>query len=433
MAARNTLHGKGQRRRSDHHTSVVGSKVGDTGRILLGRRLPRGGIREGSGLSVADGALPDSTSMGRANVQETGISVLRAIAIVCSILLVILVVVAIAFAILAHTSAFVIDSVEAVDTEHAKAEDIVRLVTLEEGATLLSVDEAAVREAVLKNPWIESIAIERVFPGTLRIHATERTPRALVAMGTGGIAWLLGSDGHWIEPVSLEVGEGEATRDAALAKAGEYGADLITNVPTDVAPVAGSSSTDESVLEALSFEEQFSQEFAKQVVSYSAPGRDDISCVLSNGVEVALGSATNVLAKEQIVQNVLGEYGGKVTYINVRVPSRPTFRYVDSPYVREGTGANGEPAVEERTQEHVGVESSNGQGEDKTTSGDQSELTDGEDLSGMGQEGYTDSSAAGQDGGMSDQGAASGLDSYGYDDGTSATYANDGSYGQSAF
>ncbi|MDO4797741.1 MAG: FtsQ-type POTRA domain-containing protein [Coriobacteriales bacterium] len=361
MASRGTQRGSGTRGKSEQKPSVVGSKVGDTGGILSTHRLPRGGIREQGGLKVADGAMPDSTSVGGLRTHEAGASVLRIVAIVSAGLIVLLLVVAIAFAVLAHTSAFVIDAVEAVDTEHAKADDLVRLVTLEEGATLLSVDEAAVREAVQKNPWIASVSIERVFPDTLRIHATERTPRVMVLMGTGGTAWLLGDDGHWIEPVSLDAAEGEALRDTALAKAVEYGADLVTNVPADVAPQAGSACTDDSILAALSFEEQFSKEFADSVVSYSAPGVDDISCVLSNGVEVSLGSATSVSSKEQIVRNVLDEYGGQVTYINVRVPTRPTFRYVNSPYVKEGSGANGESAVDTRTNETTHIQDTESQ------------------------------------------------------------------------
>lgn len=371
MARNSARRGNAERGKQDKTTSVVGSKLGDTGNMLLNRRLPKGGIREQGSLSIAEGAMPDSTTIGKGAAQQTGISVLRVVALVSAALIVILLVVAIALAILAHTSAFVIDTVEATGTEHAKAEDIARLVVLEDGATLLSIDDGAIRDSVCKNPWISNVDVERIFPGTIRIHATERIPRALVSMGTGGVAWLLGDDGHWIEPVSLEVGEDEATRDAALAKASEYGAVLIANVPSDVVPVAGSACTDSSVLAALSFEDQFSSDFASEVVSYNAPGADDIACVLKSGVEVSLGSSTSVSSKEQIVLGIVEEYGGRVTYINVRVPSRPTFRYVDSPYVKEGTGANGSSAVETKPlQEHVTPDENATQAPENETSTD---------------------------------------------------------------
>ncbi len=403
MSSRGQLHKSGERVRTEGRTSVVGSKVGQGS---SGRRLPRGGIREQGSLSLAEGALPDSTVIGSAEVQRAGVSVLRMVAIVSAALIVLLFIVGVTLAILAHTSAFVIDSVEAVDTEHAKAEDIVRLVQLEEGATLLSFDEGNIRDSVLKNPWIGSVEIERVFPGTLRIVATERQPRAVVAMSSGGVAWLLASDGHWIEPVTLEVASGESSEDAALARATDYGAVLITGVPADVAPVAGAAATDESILAALSFSDQFSDSFSQQVVSYAAPSGDDIACLLSNGVEVALGSPSNVDAKERIVQQVLNEYGGRVTYINVRVPSRPTYRYVDSPYVREGSGATGQSATETRNetlQKDTGSSSSdeagNATGTDSGTdsaagegSDAQSTATDGADL------GATGTSDVGTDG-----------------------------------
>ena len=116
----------------------------------------------------------------------------------------------------------------------------------------------------------------------------------LDSMGTANVTWLLGDDGAWIEPVTYEAEEGESQSDAALTKAASINADLIKDVPLTVEPVAGSECTDESILAVLSFEEQFSPDFAKRVVSYSAPTADDISCVLDSGVEVALGSPTNV-------------------------------------------------------------------------------------------------------------------------------------------
>ena len=349
MESRNSRQGR-NRRGNDKQTSVVGSRLGESSSRYRGRVLPRGGIREQGSLSVAEGALPDSTIIGHVDGERMGKGVLKVIAIVSASLLVLLVVITIVFMILSRTSMFAVDTVEAVESEHVRAEDIEHLASIEEGTTLLNVDVAEVQNAIRKNPWVADVSVDRVFPSTLRISVRERVPRALVVMGTANVTWLLGDDGAWIEPVSYEAEEGESQSDAALTKAASINADLIKDVPLTVEPVAGSECTDESILAVLSFEEQFSPDFAKRVVSYSAPTADDISCVLDSGVEVALGSPTNVGTKEDLINSILKEYGGKVTYINVRVPSRPSYRYVDSPYVREGTGATGTAAVERQAE-----------------------------------------------------------------------------------
>ena len=82
-------------------------------------------------------------------------------------------------------------------------------------------------------------------------------------------------------------------------------------------------------------------EFKQRVVSYSAPDSEGISCILESGVEVSLGSPTNVASKVAVATQILDEYAGQVTYVNVRVPSRPTYRRIDSTYVQQGTGATG--------------------------------------------------------------------------------------------
>ncbi|MFM8678037.1 MAG: cell division protein FtsQ/DivIB [Alphaproteobacteria bacterium] len=59
------------------------------------------------------------------------------------------------------------------------AQDIVAATGLREGAPLLAFDPAAARAALERMPWIRSAAVERRFPGTVRIEVVERRPVAL--------------------------------------------------------------------------------------------------------------------------------------------------------------------------------------------------------------------------------------------------------------
>ncbi len=334
------------RRRNEKQTSVLGSTLGDASSRLRARGVPRSGIRMQDGLKVADGALPDTTIISE-SARGMGPRILRIVALVSGSLAVILLLFTLVLAIFSHTAAFKITSVKTFDTDHVSAQDVAQLIHLDPDATLLNVDTEALANQVRSNSWIGSVQIESSFPDTLVVHTRERSVGALVAMRSGGICWLLGDDGVWIEPVRVESSDDETAEDAALANAEQLGVILISDVPSDVSPVAGTVATDASIKAALEVNGQLSPSFKSNVAGYAAPDEEGITCILKNGVEVSLGSTSNLDTKEAVAQGILNEFGGQITYINVRVPSRPSYRRVESTYVREGTGATGVAIDEE--------------------------------------------------------------------------------------
>lgn len=260
--------------------------------------------------------------------------VVVAVAIVAAVL-------GVAFLVLSNTSTFQITSIDAVASDHVSADDIQKLAKVEEGTTLLNVDTNAITQNLMKNPWVESVSVEREFPDKLKISVTERTVEAVVVMSSRSVAWYLGEGEVWLEPVNLDVSDEQSTDDVALEKATSVGAILITGVPATVDPVAGSKATDEVIAAVRSYLDGFSSDFASQIVSFTAPSEASISCVLSSGVEVSLGSPTDISSKEEVVKSLLAEYPDELTYINVRVPSSPSYRRIDSTNVTAGTGATG--------------------------------------------------------------------------------------------
>jgi cell division protein FtsQ len=247
----------------------------------------------------------------------------------------------VAFLVLSNTSTFQITSIDAVATDHVSADDIQKLANVEEGTTLLNVDTYAITQGLMKNPWVASVSIEREFPDKLKISVTERTVEAVVVMSSRSVAWYLGEGEVWLEPVNLDVSDGESADDVALEKATSVGAILITGVPATIDPVAGSMATDDVIIAVRSYLDGFSSGFASQIVSFTAPSEASLSCVLANGVEISLGSPTDISSKEQVVKSLLAEYPDELTYINVRVPSSPSYRKIDSTNVTAGTGAVG--------------------------------------------------------------------------------------------
>ncbi|WP_248922716.1 cell division protein FtsQ/DivIB [Olsenella intestinalis] len=246
------------------------------------------------------------------------------------------------YLLLSYTPAFSIQTVVADSTEHITSANIAKLANVPAGSTLLNLDEAAVTNNLRKNPWVGEVSYVREFPSTLKIEVHERAVDSLVLMSTGNMAWCLGSGNVWIEPVPLSVGQGKSINEVALAKAREMGVMLITGTPPTVSPVAGSKATDD-VLDAIStYRSLFSKELSDKIVSFSASSLDSISCVLENGVEISLGPATSVDSKESVIKEILSKYAGKLTYINVRVPSKPSYRMVSSDSVGQGSGTSGQ-------------------------------------------------------------------------------------------
>ena len=264
--------------------------------------------------------------------------VLRIVAIAGAGVLALGLVALIALFVLRDAPVFEITSVEVEPTQHVTVDDVSSLVQVPAGSTLLNVDTAALEESIKREPWVGSVSFERVFPNTLRITITEQKPDMLVVMSSGSVGWYLGTAGTWIEPVRIEAAEGQSTDDAALALAQSEGCLLVTDVPATVDPEAGSPATDE-VLDAIAqFREGFSSDFSAQIVRFSAPSADSVSCTLESGVEVSLGSPTDIAEKEAIVSGYLEQNQGSLVSINVRVVSSPAYRVIDSENAQQGDG-----------------------------------------------------------------------------------------------
>lgn len=300
-------------------------------------RVPRASQASRSRL----GSSPEATRVGRLSVdglglhdhKKRGLPFAAKIAIAVAAVLVVAVVGILA---VSRMPVLQVENVSVEATDHLSSDEIVRLAAVPEDATLLNVDVNQIQENLAKNPWVKNVTVERVFPDTLKLTVTERTVFALVATGTS--VWYLSQEGYWIQPASVTTTGDQTTADAALALAAKEGCLLIQGVPSSVQPKAATKTTDEAVLAVISYQDAFSEGFASQVVSYTAQSAASISCVLKSGLEISLGSPSQIASKEAVVTQLMAEYPNQLTYINVRNPSKPSYRKVDSDSVGEGTG-----------------------------------------------------------------------------------------------
>lgn len=229
--------------------------------------------------------------------------------------------------VLSRMPVFVITSINAEASEHVTAESIAKLANVEEGTTLLSADMNQIRANIKRNPWVQDVSLSREFPDTLSITVTERQVGAVVVIGAGASVWALGTDGIWIEPIHLDTA-GVDVGTAALSYAKSINCLLIADVPASVDPAQGSVTTDASILAALQYQEELSSDITSQARVYYASSEGSISLVLDTGVEISLGSPEDITSKSLALNEIMSTYPNQLTYINVRVPSKPTYRKV---------------------------------------------------------------------------------------------------------
>lgn len=195
--------------------------------------------------------------------------------------------------------------------EHLTDQEVTQLAAVPDDSTLLRLDAAGICGRLEEHPWVKSAQISRQFPNSIKIQITERTPSAVVKISKKSI-WVISTDGAWLS---------SATKDDWKNYRRIVDADA-----TMSAPVAGSECTNEGVLNALKIYDGVSSKLAEQISSISAESAVKTSLTLKDGVTVAFGEAEDLDLKEADIFALLEEYSGTVSYINVRVPDRPTYR-----------------------------------------------------------------------------------------------------------
>ncbi len=281
-------------------------------------------------------------------------------------------------------------------SSHVSAERVTQLAAVPAGATLFGYDEAGVESRLLSDPWVAQATQTRTLPDTLTIQIEERTLGAIVMLSNGTQAWRLSTDGVWLEEVELTEVTADNGADAydAQAKnaAASEGVVFVSEASAALAPKAGEQCQDEGLLGLLQYMSGFSSQLRDQIVSATATNKESIAVVLSSGIKVSLGTPDDISLKEQAVLGILSTYQGTVSYINVRVPSKPTYRAVSQDAAAAEGDASGVDSLPYQAQD---ASADATQTDAAQTDGTQADGTQGQDASQQG--GEADSSASNSD------------------------------------
>ena len=217
--------------------------------------------------------------------------------------------------------------------------------------TLLRIDTSEVAARVLTEPWVASVQVKRHFPSTLVLQVSERQPIAAVALSgaetkSNKVVWALSNDGVWLGEVKAIGQHVQGLDPAKLIQIVDVSPVLQPSIGGSVAE--GSSiyammtktasmldsklgtTVDAGVANALRIIDGFSVDMRTQVTSISAPDTVRTMLYLNNKTMVAIGSADDVTAKEAAIKTIIRDHGADISYINVRVPDRASYRLTDS-------------------------------------------------------------------------------------------------------
>lgn len=210
---------------------------------------------------------------------------------------------------------FHVNNVQVNGSAHLTSQEITSIAAVSDDSTLLRLDSKGIKERLEDNAWVQNAAIHRVFPDTIVIDITEREPGAVVKINDRSNWVHLGLDGAWLS--------------AATTDDWENAMKIIDVSPSMPAPISGAMCADGGINNALDILNSISDDLRSRIVSISAESSIKTSLNLVDGVTVAFGDSSDIEVKEAVINSLLNEYEGRISYINVRVPTRPTYRMLE--------------------------------------------------------------------------------------------------------
>jgi cell division protein FtsQ len=312
---------KGKRKSVAGKTGSIGKSDASSSRSTRSRRDSASSTRP-SGRGSSRSSYSSSSTSGRrvgdirAREREQRIRshyrkfVMRIVIVVAAVLLVIF-----GSIFVYRSDLFHVNNVQINGVSHLTSQEITEIAAVPADSTLLRLDAAGIKQRLEDNAWVQSATIHRSLPDTIVIDVTERTPGAVVRINDKQ-TWVISTDCSWLSA---------ATED-------DWNNDMrIIDVSNSIAqPVSGSECTDGGIKNALAILDGISDDLKNQIQSISAESSIKTSLNLKNGITVAFGDSSNIQLKEAAINELLSQYAGKISYINVRVPSSPTYRTLDA-------------------------------------------------------------------------------------------------------
>lgn len=218
----------------------------------------------------------------------------------------------VAFLVLRSTDVFALKRVMAVGAEQVTREQLVSATAGAMGRSLLSLSTAEIEQALLGLPYVESVAVRRVFPDTLDIRLVECRPVARLRAGQGEETWLVSDSGRVME-----------NADPALLT------DLPLLVPSETLSVVPGEMLPPAIAGVLPLAEYIRSEEVRArmpaVAEIAVSAAGCAALVLEGGGELRLGTPEGLQRKLGIALDIVQQcltQGRVIEYVDASVSDR---------------------------------------------------------------------------------------------------------------
>jgi cell division protein FtsQ len=197
-------------------------------------------------------------------------------------------------------------SVEVTGARHTPSSDVAAAAELgpEDNLLLLSSDEVVERVGEL--PWVSSVEVDRMLPGTVRIRIEERRPALVLSLGAA--RWTIDAHGRVLDA-------GTTNPDLPVLAGVQVGT-VSPGVDLKTAEATG----------AMRVWRLLPPNLRAEVDAIFAPTVERITVVLADGLQVRYGAPESMDAKNEVLRALLAQLkaeGSVADYVDIRVPARP--------------------------------------------------------------------------------------------------------------
>lgn len=227
---------------------------------------------------------------------------------------------------LIHSSLFDITTIEVSGTKLLTKDDVIHMLNFDtaSGQSLILLDKRDVIDSISKSSWIAGVSVKKRLPHVLSISVEERKPVMKVRYA-GDDSWVVGTGGYWLGIIDTKTNTIDPGNNAPkVTWKGERLIEVV-DMPSGK-PKVGTRIKTAELRNAFSIVTGLSDKLRSQIVKISTPDVSKTMLSTEKGIEIAIGSANDIVRKDKIARTIMREEKGKVVLINVRSVAAPTWR-----------------------------------------------------------------------------------------------------------